>query len=520
MSIWKGEPRAPLPVLPLNSGIRITSSAISDDSVSDVGAPAQAFGGARITMDHEYDLFGTKNLVLMPPPYANADWYNLGLDSKTLQCIPPTRLMDILADFSPEVSRALWDFLRLCNPGWTLEVYKLGSKTPNKEGEKVAQKFLDQITELYGSVDIVFGRMNIGAFLRGAFFTELIFDDDMEPIDIATPDPATARFERRNEGHRGMVWQLGQMQKGQFVELDRPTVRYLPIDPFPGNPYGRPITSPAMFTSLFLLGLLHDLRRIIAQQGYPRIDIAIDAEVLMRIAPSDVKQSSEKFEAWINKMVEEVKKTYGSLQPTDAYVHISAIKIQKNVGTIDTQSMGSVGTIMLALERMAIRALKTMPIMMASMDQVSEANANRQWEIHVAGVKAVQHLSEAIFERYCGLSLQAAGIQGEVKFRFAELRSAELLRDAQTETLQIANETAKWAMGWTDQDEASLEITGHKAVEDEPRIMPKGGTQEPTANPVDVQDNADQNPTDVGDGEGRVVSLISRGFRGIKRLGS
>jgi hypothetical protein len=50
-----------------------------------------------------------------------------------------------------------------------------------------------------------------------------------------------------------------------------------------------------------------------------------------------------------------------------------------------------------------------------------------------------------------------------VQWRFAELRAAEQMRDAQTEGMQIANESAKYAAGWTDQNEASQAITGHDA---------------------------------------------------------
>jgi hypothetical protein len=159
---------------------------------------------------------------------------------------------------------------------------------------------------------------------------------------------------------------------------------------------------------------------------------------------------------------------------------------------------------------MSIRALKTMPLMMAVMDGASADNANRQWEIHVAAIKALQHLEESIVQRYLGIQLQAKGIQADVKFRFAELRSAELLRDAQTETLWIANESAKYAMGYTTLDEGALRVTGHKADEKEPRVMPGSVTQEPKTNPEDIEEEVEKEPTNPSGSDRMIGRIIDR----------
>ena len=105
-----------------------------------------------------------------------------------------------------------------------------------------------------------------------------------------------------------------------------------------------------------------------------------------------------------------------------------------------------------------------MPLLMGSNEAVSETHANRQWEIHVAGIRALQHLAENALQRLLRLALEAQGIQADVVWRFAELRGSEALRDAQTEQLRIANARAKFTAGWISQDEAAQEIVGHAAV--------------------------------------------------------
>ena len=65
--------------------------------------------------------------------------------------------------------------------------------------------------------------------------------------------------------------------------------------------------------------------------------------------------------------------------------------------------------------------------------------------------------------------LQINGIIATPEFRFAQNRKGERLRDALAEQAEIGNEREKLAAGWTEQDEASMTITGHEAVEPEPR---------------------------------------------------
>src|SRR5690606_23757906 len=69
----------------------------------------------RLSKDDYSDL--VPGLLTIAPPTAVDDaWHVLYADRKLLEAMSPARLLEVLADMSPEVARALWDFLRLCNP--------------------------------------------------------------------------------------------------------------------------------------------------------------------------------------------------------------------------------------------------------------------------------------------------------------------------------------------------------------------------------------------------------------------
>lgn len=454
----------------------------------------RALPSGRATQDKDGALlFGP--MVMAPPAAFNEAWDVLHANRNMLEKLSPARLLEVLADLSPEVSRALHDFQRMCNPGWeatALRVTSSDKEVKHTRGQEATDAFLNHLDDIYGSVDIVFGMLFMCAFLRGAEFAELVLDEaGRMPVDLVTPDPITVRFRRIKDSVRGPIWQPGQWQNGEFVPLDRPTVRYIPIDPFPGSPYGRPLAAPALFVSLFLLAMLHDIRRVVQQQGYPRLDISLDTAKLETILQQYL-DDTEAYDAEMQKILDEVIKAYAELEPDDAYVHTDVETVNKPVGAVDSSSLGAIEGLIAALERMITRALKSMPIMMGLSESNTETQANRQFEIYAAGIKSIQHYTETLLERLLTLALQAQGIQAKVKFRFAELRAAEQMRDAQTEALKINNAARKRDEGWWTQDQASEEITGEKAAGPAPSAR-TGQSEEPPGDDGDGQERLDQN---------------------------
>jgi hypothetical protein len=435
---------------------------------------ARKLAGGRLSNDNPNLVYASNTLI--PPATYEEDWRTFQLDSQTLTQQPALTVMRMLIDLSPDVGKAVWDFLRMCNPGWSYTVGRNTTTTSaHVKGNAALDAFFAYLDSKYGSVDVIWQKLFLGGYTRGGFFSEIILDSDgRTPLDIVTPDPATARFRPYDDPKLGKSWELGQLVLGQFVSfIDRPTILYIPIDPFPGEPpYGRPPMSPSLFSSLFLLGLLHDLRRVISQQGYPRMDIAIVLEKLAEMMPQDLENNPEAFKKWVENLTAEVKAVYATLQPDDAYIHTDVVAVS-TVGTADANSLGGIGAIIAMLERMCARALKTMPIMMGITDSVSEANANRQWEIMAAGVKYLQTLCAKMISRQLTLVLQAQGIQGVVSFEFKELRRAEAYRDEQTRMMLNQNVITEYIMGWRDNTESSNLAVGHDPVSD-PIALPLG----------------------------------------------
>lgn len=439
---------------------------------------ARALAGGRVSADSgESGLMLGLGAIMSPANY-ESDWRSMDLDNETLGQMSPEDLALMLADVSPEMSQGIWQFLRLANPGWEMRALWPGREREHRPGQALLDAFKARINGLYGSLDVPLNRLFLAAYVRGAFCAELVLDaQGREAIDLVTPDPASMRFRPISDPARGRVWQLGQWQGGKWVALDRETIQYVPVDPWPGKPYGRPPAQAGVFAAIFMLGLLHDLRRVVSQQGYPRLDLTVDFERLAQTAPDDATPGNQKFATWVQDVMDEINTVYGSLEPDDAYVHSDVISVGRPVGTTGGD-MAGIDALMAALERMAARGLKMMPLLLGINDATTETNANRQWELMAAAVKSLQHLAESMLERLLTVMLEAAGVSAEVEFRFAELRGAERLRDAQAEKLEIDNARELYEAGFVSQDEAAQRVIGRAADEPAPRVgrRPAGAT--------------------------------------------
>lgn len=445
-----------------------------------VGFSAKVLAGAvasgqraRETLDNpQQGLFFSK--LFQTPTDDETEWRNLSLDSQSLDRMAPADLLNRLANLSPDLSRALWDFLRMTNPGHKVVCYGADGKAMDKRAQASVDAFVSRLNARYGSIDVVIHRLFLNAFLRGGFFAEVVFGSGGQAIDIATPDSRYLYFERDLDPDYGLIWRPFQWQAGIKRYLDVPTVRYVPVDPLPGSPYGRAPAQPALFTILFTMGLLRDLRRVVAQQGYPRLDIAMDLDQLLKKMPQEAKASIKEQDVWLRDMQTQISQHYACLQPEDAYIHTSDITMNRPLGTVDSSSLGAVDGLIAALDRMAVRALKSMPLLFGISDGVSEANANRQWEVHIAGLKALQHLAEGLLAYFCTLALQAEGLQATAEWRFSEVRASEELRDAQTENQKLRNVALKFWLGLIDLNAAAVEMGLAKADQQTPRLAGVG----------------------------------------------
>lgn len=436
--------------------------------------PAGVAARARVSDDHHGGFWGGFAVYLSPRTAEN-EWRTLDLSDQTLARIGTRELKRILADVSPEISKADYDLRLMGNPGYTARAYRPGGGEEPVEypqAQAALNEFIDAIARYHGGgFATVVSQAYGGAFYGGAVALELVLDRrGRAPVDLIAIEPDALEWRRVADDDRGTRWQLGQWgSDGRWIDLDIPTIAYAPLQPLPDDPRGRAMVSPAVFLALFLVGLLRDLRRVVANQGYRRDDIAISSDWIRDALPDDQIADPRAFAESAAAFISEVENVINALEPDDTYIHLDGITMNHAAAGQLVGDLGGASDVITALERMIIRALKTQPLLMGINEAASETHANRQWEIYAAGVRALQTTLADQLARLLELALRVQGIAAEVVVEFRELRASERLRDAQTTQMEIANARAAYDAGFVSQDEAANMAVGHDADAPAPR---------------------------------------------------
>lgn len=424
----------------------------------------------------------------------------LGLDERSLGRYSIEDLLDILIDAHPDLSFAVWNFLRIGNSGYTVSVERLGSGKHWEQAEKEVREFIKRLSlpsvdrfEHSRSMNKLLNQLLLSVVVRGAAACELVLTPDMKDVAFIAPvDPATIEF--KFEDNRYVPYQ----EDGK-LSLDIPTFMYEGLDERVDDPYGRSPILPAINMVMFQLQILNDIKAVVHKQGYPRLDITVLEDVLLKRMPIAIRNNEEKKQEWLRDRLEEIVDMYNSLEPDDTFVHFDSIEIgmaggQGGGALIDPEKL------MHVVDNLVMNGLKTLSTIMGRRSQgQTESFAKMEIKLYLQSVKAVQEVVENLLSRALTLMLNIRGKQGLVEFKFKSLDIRTDLEKAQFEQIALQNYAFMRDQGWITQDEASRMAVGHDAVGDpvgSSIITNKDG--EPVGGTVDEKgpDSPTENPDD------------------------
>ena len=391
---------------------------------------------------------------IIPAPDPSASYRTLETQRKHLLDLPYHRLAQIALDLSPEVNKGFADFLRFCNPGILL-------KNENPQAEQSTRNFIRTLGTYYGSFHTHVDSLWAGIFFTGAAFPELVLGPGgREPYDLVFNDPTTARFKREVHPIRGPRPRLGQETRYGFNYLDDdPLVKYLGFDRLTDNPYGRPIVGPAVHSSVFLLGLIQDLRRAIANIGLARMDYELEAEELLRLIDRnpEIAGDDEATAEFINEHVDSVKTVLANLSPEDDYVHLSTVKVNYARNPM-TLNMTGLNQMIAPLQNNVVNGFKGVSALMNILDSTTETHIRSQLEYFVSALQSLQNEVSDMFEHFFDVGNQVQGLQGETDFNFRRQRTADKKATAEIEQMRTETVIKKLDAGIIDPVEARDEV--------------------------------------------------------------
>ena len=424
-----------------------------------------AMGAGQATIDGPIDEVAPANYISQPrSPWET--WEFQELDTDNLHQYSIDQLLDIMVSVSPEVNVSLWHVNRFVNPYFWFEF-----ENPDDPASLEAMdRLMGIFTNYYGGFDTLVSQSVAGLFTRGGCFEELVFapmqGGMMEPVDLLVRDPYWVRFQKIDDPVRGRVWHYGQWIDGTFTSFQEdPTILYLPIDPYPGPMYGRSLMGSSIFCVVYLIALMRDVRRVIANQGYPRLDVSVDLEMLRPIY-EDLKlaeDSTPDFPAWAMMQLENIQELYNKLKPHQAFIHTSDIQVNPHVGTLNSQGLGMLDGIIRIIERMLVRGLKTVPLLHGSNESLAESQADAQWVIYAESIRSLQRTISQMRSQLFTYALQMQGIMNKVTLHFGSVNEMQAKRRAETRQLEIQNIILQMDAGLITMDEGRAEVANIKS---------------------------------------------------------
>ena len=408
-------------------------------------------GGRQTGHDLAIDfLFG----ATAPLPDPSASYRTLAVQRKNLLQLPYPQLAQIAVDLSPEVNKGLHDFLRFCNPS------HVHSNT-NPAAERASRGFIRELDTYYGSFRSHIDSMWSGIFLTGAAFPELVLGEGGRyPADLVFNDPNTARFRREPHTIRGNRWRLGQETRFGFNYLDDdPLVKYLGFDRLTDNPYGRPIVGPAVHSSVFLLGLIQDLRRVVENMGMSRVDYELNADELLRLIDRnpDIAGDDEATAQFIAEHINEVKSVLSNLDVDSDYVHLSTVQVNYATNPLVT-NLNGLNTALNTLQHNVVNGFKGISALINLLDSTTETHIRTQLEYFVSALQSLQNEVGDMFAMFFDVGNQVQGLQGETTFLFRRQRTADKKATAEIEQLRTDTVIKKLDAGIIDELEAREEV--------------------------------------------------------------
>lgn len=410
--------------------------------------------GGRATQLTEMDSGNAGFDGVLPIPDPTVSWRTLETQRKHLLNLPYTNLSQMALDLSPQVNKGLWDFVRYGNPGIVVE-------DSNTRAEDAVNAFYKEIGCYYGNAKNHFDSMWSSIFVFGGLFTELVLNRGAtRPIDISVNDALSVRFRLVDHPERGQTHEMGQQTRFGFKSHENnPLVRYIGFDRVGNNPYGRPLIAPSVHASLFLLGLISDLRRMIANQGLSRIDYALEAEEILRLIDRnpDIANDDEATAQFIEGQINNIKSVLSNLDVDQDYVHLSTVSV--NYATSPTQTnLNGLDTLVSNLQRDVVNGMKSISGLSNMLDSTTETHITRQLEYYIAAVGSVQEEFGELLSDYANIGNQVQGIRSNTSVKFKKQRAGDRKTIADTEKVQTDTILAKFQAQVISRDEARAEI--------------------------------------------------------------
>ncbi|BCJ91791.1 hypothetical protein IZ6_25260 [Terrihabitans soli] len=337
-------------------------------------------------------------------------------------------LLQELFKTDPDVSAALNAYLTMSNTEMLLLARTVDGQI-DREATKQLQtafKLLSTVTDyslgfqLKPSMKQVCENLRYMALLRGSVGVELVLSDKLAPSELRQVDMADVEWREKKSGEYKPI----QKPEGSNdeINLDIPTFFVSHFRRDPTNIYSWSYFVAAINTIAARQQVINDLYRIMQVTGYPRLDVKVVEEVLLKNAPANIKADQVQLKSYMASRLAEIQSSFATMRADQAIVHFDSVE-PKIINDRQPGMAVDISSVIQTLNAQNQAGLKTMSTVIGR----GESGVNTSSvEARIAAMNA-DELNEPIADiltKVGNFILHSNGFQGwaEVTFRHAELR--------------------------------------------------------------------------------------------------
>jgi hypothetical protein len=288
---------------------------------------------------------------------------------------------------------------------------------------------------------------------EGAMVMELVLDKNRMPASFQPVGPSTIVFEEDGNG-------LKPFQKigGDLIDLDLPTVFWASIDPDLYDAYPQSPMEAAIQPALAATTFTTDLRRVCARHVYPRYEIILNEEFILKNMPPEAQESEEARTAYLNGLFQAAEDAINDLSPEEAIVHFDAftIKVLEVSGTDASETFKTVNDITRGGLSTALRT----PPSVLGMGATSQNLSNTETLIFMLNVDGMIRMKlQELLSKALTLVARLFGLDVTVEFEFdnIDLRAKNELEAYQS--MKQSRILTQLSFGFITDEEACLRLT-------------------------------------------------------------
>lgn len=337
-------------------------------------------------------------------------------------------LMKTLFRLDPDVSATVNSYLTLANTTPRIIVRDMEGEIDREQTKELmkAIKVLTTPTDYTQGFQLKKNLMTLSEelrymlLLRGGIGSELVLDKALAPTDLRHVDLASIQWFEKTPG----VYKPAQVVPGTTdpVSLDVPTFFVAFYRRDPTTIYTDSTFVAAINTIAARQQVINDLYRLMKVTGYPRMDIKVVEEVLMRNAPSDIRNDPSKLVTWANARLASIRDQFEGLRTDQAFIHYDSVE----PGMINDRNPGMSVDISAVIETLNAQNQAGLKTMSTVIGRGTSGVNTGSVEARIAAMNA-DELNEPVAELLTNVFsflLHSSGYQGfaEVSFDKAELR--------------------------------------------------------------------------------------------------